>query len=207
MIEVHLTLLSNILNDHSEWIKTNGWKPVTVVGDNLNDVMLSKRFSFDEFIRIDGFSLPFDVIRFKFESSLDEPEVPNMAQNGCYFESHIEYICNSVKYEYLKKYISIRGVLAHLSKNKFKVIDDSRWSQMVTIRANSAYDLGRKVDEFRYGVRDEYGLNPEKIQSEYVFFDSNKSHDDRWTEKDTKYGNKLSDESFRKGFTYNFLTN
>lgn len=186
--EFHLTVANEEVEKAQEWVKETGgsWKLITVVGNNLNDVMLSSRKSlenYSNYLADEMRKMPFEVKRIKVEIPIDSDITPNVAPIGNYFETHLEYNANNIRYTQIENFIEFWWNMAHLSKNKFKINPDGTWQQMVTIRAGSAFELGEQVNNFKYQLRDEYGLWPQKIQSEFVLFDSNSNHDDIWTNK------------------------
>lgn len=174
MFECSITVSKNDIVDIEKWVSQNpGW--ILVEGENPEDIILFQRFpefNIDTFLE-KIFNLPFTILRVKCEASLDWKEVPNNALKNTYFEALLGFKVNSVKSEQIKTFIDYRcSNNVNLSRHKFKINPDGTCQQVVIIKSTSAFELGQMINNFKYQLRDEYGLYPVKIQTKYVVYDS-----------------------------------
>jgi len=169
MFEWHITVSKNDINNVQKWISEHPeGKLVEVEGENLKVIMFTRRFT--EF-NIDTvlekiFNLPFIVLRVKGKVSLDYKEVPNNALKTTYFEAILGYEVNSIKTEQIKTFIDYR------CSNNVNFSRYNKTNLVVIIKSTSAFELGQMINNFKYQLREEYGLYPDKIQAKYVFYDS-----------------------------------
>jgi hypothetical protein len=131
----------------------------------------------------------YDVVRSKIEAAPNHPDVIKAYLNGkfregSYFESHLRVKINDdvVQRPYIDKFAPIKRY--HVSRNIYKRIDENSYKLMVTKRSNHP-----DITAFKKDVSDlakwlwAAGAIADKIEVEYVLYDSNIAHDDRWVGK------------------------
>lgn len=190
--EVHITVATNEVEKFINTCKKIGVKPIlidlqTKTGNSVqHDLMTSSVYNGDdvyEYVRrlesvISEYG--FNVVRKKIEVPPQNKLVPHYGYNidtNRYFESHLKVCLNETEIEELRKIVSDNK--AHLSRNIFKW-SDGEIKMMVTIREyNTFYENFKKtVDNLKENITKKFNI--EKVEVEYVIFDSNQSIDDKW---------------------------
>lgn len=132
------------------------------------------------------------VVRRKIETVPWHPAAPCKA-NGvqempkdCYFESHLNTIVRASSEEESARQRSLLGHIAkahgaHLSRNAFKLLSDSAYTLMLTLRS---YDKLREDFEVARDALATHlhsaGFEVEKVITEFSVFDTKVSHDVTW---------------------------
>ena len=125
----------------------------------------------------------YDVVRTKIETVPWHPAAPTMVGDempkDCYFESHVAVRTSVFRRDRLAE-LAIKHN-AHMSKNVFKIVDDSNFIQMMTIRWYSGIyaDFDRTIDIFIANLNDE-GFELEKKIVEFSVYDTKVNHDAAW---------------------------
>lgn len=194
MYEIHITVSTNDISKFRKVCEKIGVKPIVLdLQDKLGntvfqDVMTSSKYKNHnieiEVRRIKEGLKDFEVVRTKIEVSPFYELVPNKA-NGLsmsysqYFESHIRVITQ------VYNIAALRGLIsnyAHVSRNIFKSLPDGNVQILLTIRDNRL----KKYEDFLEKVKSvnrlltAYSYVTDKVEVEYVLYDSNKSHDISW---------------------------
>jgi hypothetical protein len=199
--EIHITVKDGNIEHFKTTCETLYIKPLLIdlQVDNACDLMTSSIGMFwnnnqlqKELDRItSGLTTEgFEVIRSKVECSPNHPIVPRTMISGafnglstppshCYFEAHLSLNLDEFSdVEELNSLCSQNN--AHLSRNKFKKIEDS-YTQMITIR-----EYKGTLDKFMFKCNDFINLlmdnHFEVIRSivEYCIHDDKISHDNKW---------------------------
>lgn len=158
----------------------------------LEDVMTSSIFKGDdegcqdELSRISSglTRAGFKVVREKIETSPSHPSVPTTANGlevpeGCYFESHLNVVCNDMSKGVLQQLAHKFNY--HLSRNIFKALDNGFYKIMLTYR-----DYYNKYEQFKEHLDHSVseikgsGFDIDKVIVEYAIHDTKVSHDNRW---------------------------
>jgi hypothetical protein len=196
MYELHLTVNTKNIEDFKKVCNKLNVKPIVIdlqdkTGNTVfHDVMTSSKYNGydieEELIRIkNGLKENnFDTIRVKIETSPFHKSVPNKDNklavlSNNYFESHIRVLTTKERIEELRKLCYNK---AHVSKNLFKRVEDGVQILLTIRRDIGVYeDFKIKVDEV-VKLLNINKFTTDKIEVEYVLYDSNKSHDSKWIE-------------------------
>lgn len=125
----------------------------------------------------------FDVVRTKIETVPWHPAAPASEQDempkNCYFESHVAVRTSQAQKELLTRLAEKYG--AHMSKNIFKIVDESNFVQMMTIRwyKGTYPDFDAAIDRFIQALA-AHGFELDKKIVEFSVYDTKVSHDAAW---------------------------
>lgn len=125
----------------------------------------------------------YTICRKKIETVPWHPNAPQTIDDrmpeGCYFEVHIAVQTSAIKKQLLHSIVLKHE--AHLSKNAFKVIDESSYIQMITYRTYTLNvgDFYSHVDSLIEDLTNLFEIND--IIKEFSIFDSHIGHDNEWT--------------------------
>lgn len=125
----------------------------------------------------------FEVVRVKVETVPWHPAAPTMEGDkmpkDCYFESHVAVRTSADRKEELAELAEIHG--AHMSKNIFKIVDESNYVQMMTLRSYTGIysEFDQLVDKFIAHLAKE-GFDLEKKIVEFSVYDTKVTHDSAW---------------------------
>lgn len=203
--EIHVTvsLHDSMIDTFRQLCGKMGVKPIVldlqVADDTLQDVMTSsthfgtnssaqlEMVRIEEELRYNGFI----VLRSKIETVPWHPAAPQSETDvmppGCYFESHLAVVCTDDTKEELRA-IADRHK-AHLSRNRFKQLEDGKFINMVTYRRSDActYKMFQNDLVFLKRWIEKAGFEVEKEIVEFALFDSNQGHDYSWIKKVEQY--------------------
>ncbi len=193
MFEIHVTVNTKDIGSFKKICKDIGVKPIILdlqdkTGDTVfYDMMTSSTCSDDPYveavrIKSELVKFGFNPIRLKIESSPSYVNVPNKDNKlqilkGNYFESHIRVITIGDRISELRKLCSDK---AHVSRNIFKRTENGI-QILLTIRNNVGVyeDFKTRVDE-TVALLHGNNFKTDKVEVEFVLFDSNKNHDSKW---------------------------
>lgn len=133
-----------------------------------------------------------NVVRRKVETVPWHPAAPsnvsgvNIMPKDCYFESHLNVVISATDAVHREQLMTSLSDItkkhnAHLSRNAFKMLSDTAFTIMVTLRSYTA--LREEFDQLRNAlVSDitEASFPVEKVITEFSVFDSKVSHDKSW---------------------------
>lgn len=160
----------------------------TVCQTVFHDVMTSSKCGgkvSTEIARIkNGLQLKgFNVLRTKVETSPFYKLVPKLnnsisTRKNQYFESHIRVITHEDQILGLRKLVADK---AHVSRNIFKKLDNNEVQILLTIRKNiNQYEPFKTEVDKIMDLLDSKNFKTDKLEVEFVIFDSNKNHDNKW---------------------------
>lgn len=197
--EMHITVkaTSDRIPQFQQVCKDIGVKPIVLALQTtqdtfvMQDIMTSSVFlgdnasAYNEAMRISGelSSHNFDVVRVKVETVPWHPAAPRFVGDpmpkDCYFESHVAVRTSSDRQGELADMARTHN--AHLSKNIFKIIDETNFVQMMTLRWYEGIygDFDQMVDSF---IKDlaAHGFELDKKIVEFSVYDTKVSHDAAW---------------------------
>ena len=189
--EIHITVddLDPMFQEHTSKI---GVKAITLdLNSNLKDQMTSSKFfgSYEE-VQVEVQRIHrglefygYQVIRTKIETVPWHPDAMISSEprlNKKYLEAHLGIRCDLNRIKELQTITDAYGI--HMSRNVFKNFG-KYFVIMATLR-----DSNCSPEEFNDDVQDivrtlqEHDFELEKVQQEFVIFDSNVTHDDLWLE-------------------------
>lgn len=200
--EIHITInQENGLNvdKFKEDCKTIGVKPIVLALQDRNsnkvmdDVMTSSKIygnnghAFEEMKRISNslISLGYNVIREKIEASYWHTKAPFKEDgdvkmpDGCYFECHLNIECSKDKLDKLNQIA--KSTNCHLSKNAFKIIDENKFTIMMTYR--SYEQMFEDFDNHLSFIKETLFFNRFKLEKEiieFAIYDTKINHDNKW---------------------------
>jgi hypothetical protein len=125
----------------------------------------------------------FRVVRKKAETVPWHPGAPvklgDKMPKNCYFEAHLGCIISIDEKEKLAELAKNQG--AHLSKNTFKKIEDSKFVNMLTLRNYSCTkgQFDTDVNNLKRSLESN-GFLFEKVITEFCIYDTKISHDYLW---------------------------
>ena len=125
----------------------------------------------------------FPVVRVKIETVPWHPAAPQESTDlmpaDCYFESHLAVITSSDRKGKLNTIACEYN--AHLSKNVFKVIDESNYVQMMTVRwyQGTYAEFDQMVERFIQDLK-QNGFDVDKKIVEFSMYDTRVAHDSTW---------------------------
>jgi NTP pyrophosphatase (non-canonical NTP hydrolase) len=171
-----------------------GGKPI-VIDANQTQIMTSSviitdnKGAYDEVMRISDKldAAGFNVVRKKIETVPWHPATPttiDQINEKTYFECHFNVVVDDKELEILKT--RLKNYQVHFSRNKFKIIDDTNFVQMITFRQRTyLFDFQCKVTEIIRLLEhmDVNALKPGALQKhniEYAIWDTNINLDTSW---------------------------
>lgn len=130
----------------------------------------------------------FKAVREKIETVPWHPAAPSRAHENpvmppnCYFEAHFNIIVTSETHERLRSVLV--ETEAHLSRNAFKMITDTEYVAMATLRQSTGTfeDFTEACDTLVSHLSD-CGFAVPKTITEFSIFDTKVSHDANWLTK------------------------
>jgi NTP pyrophosphatase (non-canonical NTP hydrolase) len=201
--EIHITV--NLENDDpyefKELCREIGVKPIILDLENsgetvMKDVMTSSHHYGDlasvneEVERIVYFLEKefFKVERVKIESVPWHPSAPREGDENpempkdCYFEAHIGCIITKEQKGDLEVVADTHG--AHLSRNRFKNLDNGKFVNMLTHRVYTGTKESFLAElELIKRDLDAIEIDYEKVITEFSIYDTNVNHDSKWLTK------------------------
>jgi NTP pyrophosphatase (non-canonical NTP hydrolase) len=198
--EIHVTIEQADLELFKTACAEIGVKPILLdlhLSNNgvMKDLMTSSVFkgnnkeAYEEVKRISN-SLTqkgFKVVREKIETIPWHPAAPSIENNvkmpeNCYFESHLNVICNDANKARLNEIANIYS--AKMSRNVFKKLDNDSYTIMVTYRAyDGAFETFRETLDGLIKELTTNGFLIEKEIVEFSIYDTKVSHDSAWINK------------------------
>lgn len=148
-------------------------------GNNKEAYLETKRIS--EALKTAGFK----VVREKIETIPWHPSAPSLTHNNpvmpkdCYFESHLNVVCNDETKELLGQLSEKHN--AKMSRNVFKKLENDKFTIMVTYRSyDKVYEDFKTSLEFLKNdiINKNYIIEKEIV--EFSIFDTKVSHDSSW---------------------------
>jgi NTP pyrophosphatase (non-canonical NTP hydrolase) len=191
--ELHLTLESVTDIDKFKTVcLQTGVKPIIIEldADIPLDVMTSSRhFGTNQSVMCEMMRIHsaltdngFSVIRKKVETVTWHPMAPQESEampEGCYFETHIGLSITTEQLDKLQAIVREHG--AHLSRNKFKTIDDTTHVRMCTLRSYT-----QPLKEFEQCLAalttalTDAAFEIVDVINEFAIYDTNSAHDNTW---------------------------
>lgn len=195
--EIHITVENANREEFIHHCKALDVKPIILALQTkekfIRDVMTSSvhmgtnRSVLEEMTRITrGLSLyGYRVVREKIETVPWHPAAPSskhanpVMPKNCYFEAHLNVITSEDRQDTLLDIATTYS--AHLSRNTFKVLDDSTYTQMVTYRSyTGTYEDFLKRVAALYEALLGAKFEVEKWVTEFSIYDTKVSHDAEW---------------------------
>ncbi len=201
--EIHITI--DTVSDIEKFkfdCETIGVKPILLdlhLKNNgiIKDLMTSSIFygnnkgAYEETKRISSQLIErgYSILREKIETVPWHPAAPtlefnnNEMPNNCYFECHLNILCNDDKRKSLEEITKYFGFV-HLSRNVFKRFDDGNYVIMATVRSYT-----KTYEDFKNDIlllKNELCNNDFEIQKEIIEFsiyDTKINHDSSWINK------------------------
>lgn len=199
--EIHVTVNTSEISRFISVCSNLNLKPIILHLQDQNgnlvlqDVMTSSKFKGCDFsVNIHTMKIirclekeKFNVVRNKIETSPTHPLVPTKINRKViltnnYFESHIRVLLNEKDMSVLRNISSKLNV--HISKNIYKKEENGMIKMMASLRHHHGYleDFSENVKNF-VNVLQNNSMSTDKIEIEYILYDSNISHDDKWIGK------------------------
>jgi hypothetical protein len=129
----------------------------------------------------------YGIQRTKIETSGTHPwaasATPDNMYEHTYFESHIRVRCWDKALTYLQSLAKVMDF--HVSRNILKKIDDTHFYIMLTKRSHSDTweNFERNIKTANH-ILNKCDFETDKVEVEFVLFDSNVNHDNRWLGND-----------------------
>lgn len=125
----------------------------------------------------------YNVVRVKIETVPWHPAAPVGEQPmppNCYFESHLPVTLLPSEVDALRASVAQMTAKLHVSRNKFKTLDDGRIVQMVTMRsASGTYEeFQQQLEPVVRSLSQSWSIG--KVITEFAIYDTNVSHDHSW---------------------------
>lgn len=149
------------------------------MGDNTGAINEARRIS--DALHGSGFT----PVREKIETVPWHPAAPSLKHNNpsmpqdCYFEAHFNIVVNDERKDALRA--ALAGTDAHLSRNAFKMINDTDYVIMATLRHHDGtYERFTEACEWLVTHLKDSGFDVPKTITEFSIYDTKISHDSAW---------------------------
>ena len=182
--EIHITVNTNQIDLFKETCVQAGIKPIVIDlqnsdGDSvMMDVMTSSKHK-GLMWQTEADRIKQILIENSFTPTRIKVEIPPFyepVENG-YYESHIRVITQVTRIQELRTIA--KSLNSHLSKNVFKKLSDDVVYMMITARNDQRSKFNKNTTLLQRAL-DSSNFKYDKLETEYVIYDSCRAHDDKW---------------------------